>query len=157
MRKPIATMCPRIDAPCQQLPKFESAQKSAFCDLCGKHVHNLSAMTRPEQDQLFETQAHPCIRYARLIPATVLLLATSGPILAQESQAARSAVDKHESAAQDEELEEIVVTGGGGRGPRLEPMFLQSELDADMALDDTNKFELTVLPRQNKVESDESH
>ncbi len=141
MRKSIATMCPRIEAPCQQLPKFAWGQKRAFCDLCGKSVHNLSAMTRAEQDQLFETQASPCIRYARLIPAAVMLLASANPIFAQET------------TEQDEELSEVVVTGGGGRGPRLEPMFLQSELDTDMALFvPTSDTDAT-----NKVESNESH
>jgi hypothetical protein len=144
MHKPIATMCPRIDTPCQQLPKFEWGQKRAFCDLCGKHVHNLSAMTRAEQDRLFETQAHPCIRYARLIPAAVLLLASSGPILAQDS------------AEQVEELDEIVVTGGGPRGPRLEAIFLQSELDTNTALDETSPAEQATR-QTNKVESNESH
>ena len=141
MRKPIATMCPRIEAPCQQLPKFEWGQKSAFCDLCGKHVHNLSALTPAEQNRLFETQASPCIRYARLIPAAVMLLASTSPIFAQET------------AEQDEELSEVVVTGGGGRGPRLEPMFLQSELDADMAV----FMPTSDIDATNKVESDENH
>ena len=129
MSQPIATLCPRIDTPCQQLPNFEWGQKRAFCDLCGKHVHNLSAMTRREQDQLFVSQANPCIRYARLIPATVMLIATSGSILAQES------------AEQTEDLGEIVVTGGGIRGPGLETIFLQSELDVDTSLDDANTVE----------------
>ena len=134
MRKPIATMCPRLDAPCQQLPKFEWGQKRAFCDLCGKHVHNLSAMTPGEQNRLFETHASPCIRYARLIPAAVMLLASANPIFAQET------------TEQSEELGPIQVMGGRIKMRSLEPMFLQSELDTDMALDDTNK-----------VESDESH
>ena len=129
MSQPIATLCPRIDAPCRQLPKFEWGQKRAFCDLCGKHVHNLSAMTRPEQDQLFISQAAPCIRYARLIPAAVMLIATSGSILAQES------------AEQTEDLDEIVVTGGRIRGPVLETIFLQSELEVETALDDANTIE----------------
>lgn len=134
MRKPIATMCPRIEAPCQQLPKFAWGQKRAFCDLCGKSVHNLSAMTRAEQDQLFETQASPCIRYARLIPAAVMLLASANPIFAQET------------TEQIEELEPIQVMGGRIKMQSLEPMFLQSELDTDVTLDATNK-----------AESDESH
>ena len=142
MRKPIATMCPRIDAPCQQLPKFEWGQKRAFCDLCGKNVHNLSAMTPAEQDRLFEVQGSPCIRYARLIPAAVMLLASANPIFAQET------------TEQMEELDEVVVTGGGmRRGPSLEPMFLQSELDADMAL----FMPTSDIDATNKVESDESH
>ena len=128
MSQPIATLCPRIDTPCQQLPMFNWGQKRAFCDLCGKHVHNLSAMTRREQDQLFVSQANPCVRYARLIPAAVLLIATSGSILAQES-------------SEDEVLQPIEVTGGGIRGGGLEPMFLQSELDSDAALDDANTGE----------------
>ena len=140
MRKPIATMCSRIDAPCQQLPKFEWGQKRAFCDLCGKHVHNLSAMTRAEQDHLFNSQASPCIRYARLIPVAVLLLATSGAILAQDTP-------------DSENLGPIEVLGGRRNGPILEPMFLQSEIDADMAL----FVPSSDIDATNKVEPDESH
>ena len=127
MSQPIATLCPRIDTPCQQLPNFEWGQKRAFCDLCGKHVHNLSALTRREQDQLFVTQANPCIRYARLIPAAVMLIATSGSILAQENT--------------DEEVLQPVQVMGGRRGRTLEPMFLQSELDTETALDDSSTVE----------------
>ena len=125
MHKTVATMCPTIAAPCPQLPKFDWGQKNAFCNLCGKHVHNLSAMTRAEQDHLLHSQASPCVRYARLIPVAVLLLATSGAILAQEN-------------TDDAELGPVQITGGRIRGSSLEPMFLQSELDADTPLDEAN-------------------
>ncbi len=126
MSKPIATFCPKIDAPCAQLPTFERGQKRAFCDLCGKHVHNLSAMTLREHDQLFASKVNPCIRYARLIPTAVLLLAGSGWIHAQET------------SEQEEVFDQIIVTGGMRVAPSLEPMFLQSELDSEAALDDTS-------------------
>lgn len=125
MHESVATMCPTIAAPCPQLPKFDWGQKNAFCNLCGKHVHNLSAMTRAEQDNLLHSQASPCIRYARLIPVAVLLLATSGAILAQDTP-------------DSENLGPIEVLGGRRSGPILEPMFLQSELDADTPLDEAN-------------------
>lgn len=128
MSKPVATFCPKIDAPCAQLPRFARGQKRAFCDLCGKHVHNLSAMKLGERDQLFASQVNPCIRYARLIPAAVLLLGSAGPILAQEN-------------SQDEVLQPVEVMGGRIRGSSLEPMFLQSELDDEATLDDSSNSE----------------
>lgn len=129
MRQPKANLCPQIDKPCQQLPHFDWGQKRAFCDLCGKNVHNLSAMTVLEQQQLFNTQARPCIRYARLIPAVVMLLGTSGISMAQDSE-------------EDVALEPVQIRGGViASRPILEPMFLQSELAADPALDEANKGE----------------
>ena len=71
----IHTQCPRIESPCAQLPAFAPGQKSAFCDLCQKRVHNLSAMSARERAALLAGGGPLCVRYARLIPAAALLLA----------------------------------------------------------------------------------
>ena len=93
----IHTQCPRIESPCAQLPAFAPGQKSAFCDLCQKRVHNLSAMTSREGAALLAGGESLCVRYARLIPAAALLLASHG-LPAQDSE-------------DEGELEVIQVTG----------------------------------------------
>ena len=116
----IHTQCPRIELPCAQLPAFAPGQKSAFCDLCQKRVHNLSAMTSRERASLLAGGESLCVRYARLIPAAALLLASHG-LSAQDSE-------------DEGELEVIQVTGGGIR-VTMEPVFLESEVEDDAWMD----------------------
>lgn len=116
----IHTQCPRIELPCAQLPAFAPGQKSAFCDLCQKRVHNLSAMTSRERAALLAGGESLCVRYARLIPAAALLLASHG-LSAQDSE-------------DEGELEVIQVTGGGIR-VAMEPVFLESEVEDDAWMD----------------------
>jgi hypothetical protein len=123
-----ATLCPEITSPCAQLPQFAPGQKRAFCQLCCKQVHNLSAMTLTEQTQLYETQANACVRYARLVPAAILLLSSASAVLAQDGD------------TDNVKLEEVTVVGGG-RGPYVESVFLQSDLDDDVSLDDNSHQE----------------
>lgn len=117
----IHTQCPRIESPCAQLPAFAPGQKSTFCDLCQKRVHNLSAMTTRERAALLAGGGPLCVRYARLIPAAALLLASHGAM----------AQDSEEEGSQ---MEVVEITGGGIRTV-TEPMFLQSETEDDAWMD----------------------
>lgn len=117
----IHTRCPRIESPCAQLPAFAPGQKSAFCDLCQKRVHNLSAMSARERAALLAGGGPLCVRYARLIPAAALLLASQAG-LAQDSE---------DEAPQ---MDIIEVTGGGIR-VAMEPVFLESEVEDDAWMD----------------------
>jgi hypothetical protein len=134
--------CPQIASPCQQLPTFALGQKTAFCALCSKNVHNLSAMDNSEQAALFATKADACIRYARLIPIAVLLISGANAVHAQDA------------ATQNEELSEVVVTGGG-RGPYLERVFMQSEVSQDAVLDDAaaGSKDNTAAPETQTLEA----
>lgn len=115
----IHTQCPRIESPCAQLPAFAPGQKSTFCDLCQKRVHNLSAMTARERAALLGSGGPLCVRYARLIPAAALLLASQGA-LAQDVEG-------------DSEQMEVVMVGGASTV--MEPVFLESEVEDDAWMD----------------------
>lgn len=115
----IHTQCPRIESPCAQLPAFAPGQKSTFCDLCQKRVHNLSAMTGRERAALLGSGGPLCVRYARLIPAAALLLASQGA-LAQDVEG-------------DSEQMEVVMVGGASTV--MEPVFLESEVEDDAWMD----------------------
>lgn len=129
----IHTLCPRIESPCTQLPKFAPGQKSAFCDLCSKHVHNLSALTAGERRSLLEREAHPCVRYARWLPVAALVAVGSMNAAAQES-AGTDAQENSDNVA----MEMVEVTGGGIRGV-ADLVFLESEVEGDESwLDDVS-------------------
>ena len=119
-----ARLCPRVDSPCSTPPTFAKGQKSAFCSSCQKDVHNLSALTAGAQQKLFASGAPLCVRYVRLLPVAVMLVAMEGA-QAQETPST--------DTQQSEGAEELIVVVGGA-GPYLESMFLQSDLDT--ALDD---------------------
>jgi hypothetical protein len=113
----IRTQVPQIQDPCPTLPHFELGQKLAHCELCNKSVHNLSAMTACERQAVL-SQPKSCVRYAMALPAALML-----------SQAAIA-----QDVVLEEALETVLVTGGG-RGPQLESVFLQTE-NFDEALDE---------------------
>jgi hypothetical protein len=141
-----ARLCPIIDSPCSTPPSFAHGQVSAFCSGCQKTVYNLSAMTAPAQTQLLLGNESLCVRYRKILPAAAFALAiastangaelNSAPLVNNESQVARSAVDQEQSL-------EAVIVGGASGG--LESLFLESELDqsldefADQELDDGAK------------------
>lgn len=115
----IHTQCPRIESPCAQLPAFAPGQKSTFCDLCQKRVHNLSAMSARERAALLGAGGPLCVRYVHLIPAAALLLASHGA-LAQDVEG-------------DSEQMEVVMVGGASTV--MEPVFLESEVEDDAWMD----------------------
>lgn len=115
----IHTRCPRIESPCAQLPAFASGQKSTFCDLCQKRVHNLSAMSARERAALLGSGQPLCVRYVHLIPAAALLMASQG-LQAQDVEG-------------DTEQMEVVLVGGASTV--MEPVFLESEVEDDAWMD----------------------
>ena len=122
----VLTECPRVSSPCPQLPTFARGQKSVFCDLCQKRVHNLSAMTTRERESLLADSGPLCVRYAYLLPAAALLLASQSA-LAQDSEG--------DDIAQ---LERVEVTGGG-RGGVNDLVFLESEEGDDAWMDESRQ------------------
>ena len=91
-----------------------------WCTLCAQPVHNLSALDAAEQAKLLARPGPLCVSYrlprALLAGAAALLLA--GP-----------AADLHAQDSGDagEELDDIVVIGGGIRRPEpQESVFLES-------------------------------
>lgn len=123
MVKSSARLCPRVDSPCSTPPTFAKGQKSAFCSSCQKDVHNLSALTAGAQQKLFASGAPLCVRYVRLLPVVVMLVAMEG------AQAQETPSTDPQQSEGTEELREVVVGGGG---PYLESMFLQSDLDVPL-------------------------
>ena len=124
----VLTQCPRVSSPCPQLPSFARGQKSVFCDLCQKRVHNLSAMTARERESLLAGGGPLCVRYAYLLPAAALLLASQSA-LAQDSE--------DDDVAQ---MERVEVTGGGIGGVN-DLVFLESEEGDDAWMDETRRTE----------------
>ena len=124
----VLTECPRVSSPCPQLPSFARGQKSVFCDLCQKRVHNLSAMTARERESLLAGGGPLCVRYAYLLPAAALLLASQSA-LAQDSE--------DDDVAQ---MERVEVTGGGIGGVN-DLVFLESEEGDDAWMDETRRTE----------------
>lgn len=118
----VHTQCPRITSPCPQLPTFARGQKSTFCNLCQTRVHNLSALSAKEREQLLAGGGPLCVRYSMLLPAAAMLLASS----------AATAQDNVEEGTA--KLETVEVTGGGiGRVTDL--VFLESEETDDAWMD----------------------
>ena len=124
----VLTECPRVSSPCPQLPSFARGQKSVFCDLCQKRVHNLSAMNPRERESLLAGGGPLCVRYAYLLPAAALLLASQSA-LAQDSE--------EDDVAQ---MERVEVTGGGIGGVN-DLVFLESEEGDDAWMDETRRTE----------------
>jgi hypothetical protein len=56
----------RVASPCEKSwDEMSGDAQRRFCDHCGKHVHNLSAMTRSEAEKLIcESAGSLCVRYA---------------------------------------------------------------------------------------------
>lgn len=42
---------------------MSGSEQKRFCALCSKHVHDLSAMSEPEAQQVIQTVEQPCVRY----------------------------------------------------------------------------------------------
>ena len=124
----VLTECPRVSSPCPQLPSFARGQKSVFCDLCQKRVHNLSAMTARERESLLAGGGPLCVRYAYLLPAAALLLASQSA-LAQDSE--------DDDVAQ---MDRVEVTGGGIGGVN-DLVFLESEEGDDAWMNETRRTE----------------
>ncbi len=116
--------CPRITSPCTQKLEFTRGQRTAFCGLCQKNVHNISAMSAPERAQLWARKQTPCVRYVRLIPAAVVVLSSVGV----------SASGAAESEISEEPMEWVEV--GGVSGAPTEEIFLVSEDVEEHWLDD---------------------
>ena len=54
----------RIDEPCSaSWSEMSGSERKRFCALCSKHVHDLSAMTEPEAQQVIDSVEEPCVRY----------------------------------------------------------------------------------------------
>lgn len=119
----VLTQCPRVISACPQVPAFARGEKSVFCDLCQKRVHNLSAMSATERDALMARGGPLCVRYAYLVPAAALLFA-SHSALAQDN-------------ADVEEMLEVVVVGGGVAEVR-DMVFLESEETDDAWMDESS-------------------
>jgi hypothetical protein len=64
----------RVASPCEaDWNAMPGDQQRRFCGDCGKHVYNLSAMTRPEAEQfLHEAAGTKCLRYFRRADGTIL-------------------------------------------------------------------------------------
>jgi hypothetical protein len=56
----------RVASPCERSwNEMRGDAQTRFCDHCGKHVHNLSAMTRSDAEKLIcESAGSLCVRYA---------------------------------------------------------------------------------------------
>lgn len=108
------TSCPAIEAPCANLPSLARGQKVAFCTLCQKNVHNLSALAESERRSLLQSPQALCVRYALLIPA--LLIGGLNPVMAQD-----------DSGEEVEVMDRMQVTGGRVAPP--ETVFRASDVD----------------------------
>lgn len=113
--------CPRIEDPCLRPPVFARGQKQAFCSICQKHVHNLAALTPREQSTVLSQSGELCVRYRRLLPIAVVLLAST--VSAGEGNSQAPPLDANEA-----ELVELVV-GAISVDAALEPVFIESEID----------------------------
>lgn len=57
-------MLPRIEKPCSKnWDSLTGDDRKRFCEQCGLHVHNLSAMTRPEVSKFMSTPGRKCGAY----------------------------------------------------------------------------------------------
>ncbi len=55
-----------IPTPCDtDWSKMTGDAQKRFCDACGKHVHNLSAMSRDEAERLVNSSEKICVQFAR--------------------------------------------------------------------------------------------
>ena len=125
----VLTQCPRVTSACPQVPAFARGEKSVFCDLCQKRVHNLSAMTARERESLLAGGGPLCVRYAYLLPAAALLLAS------------QSALAQDDTGEDDvAQLERVEVTGGGIGGVN-DLVFLESEESDDAWMDESRRPE----------------
>lgn len=122
----VLTQCPRVTSPCPQVPTFARGEKSVFCDLCRKRVHNLSAMSARERETLLSGGGPLCVRYAVLLPAAALLLAS------------QSALPQDTADGDTEELDSVVIVGGGVAGVN-DLVFLESEESDDAWMDESGR------------------
>jgi len=121
--------CPVVGEPCKQGPQFIHGQKTGFCDLCQKNVHNLSALTPMQRGKLLGSGENICVRYVRMVPATVLLLAVAAADAADATKT-MSQSDSEMHSSREMVSEQILGRLISVQGTvRLEPMFLESELD----------------------------
>jgi hypothetical protein len=64
---PLATLDDlRIPTPCtQSWDEMAGNDRTRFCGICRKHVHNLSEYTREEADRLLSGDRMPCLTFVR--------------------------------------------------------------------------------------------
>jgi len=98
MANSTSRLCPRVDSPCSTPPTFAKGQKSAFCSSCQKDVHNLSALTAGAQQKLLAGGAQLCVRYVRLLPVAVMLVAMEGAQAQETSSTDPAAQGGHRGA-----------------------------------------------------------
>lgn len=94
---------PELAFRCPRPPRFAADQRLAWCESCGKHVHNLSAISAREQEELIQAMPTACVSYNRprsLWPAAAAaLLLGSGMAMAQDQAAPEDAQDQAEFEA----------------------------------------------------------
>ncbi len=64
----------RVPAPCSaSWEEMQGTEQKRFCEGCGLHVHNLSAMTRRDAESLLqENPDHLCVRYGQRSDSSVV-------------------------------------------------------------------------------------
>lgn len=109
---------PRINFSCPKPPALKPEQRLAWCADCGKHVHNLSAISAREQEELIAAQPNACVAYRRVLwPAAAALMLGAGLATAEEQPSELPPVS---------ESDEVFVLGGIGPTRELESIFLET-------------------------------
>jgi hypothetical protein len=63
----------RVTTPCDaDWNAMRGDDASRFCEACGKHVHNLSAMTLADAERLVANEPRACVRFQRRADGTTL-------------------------------------------------------------------------------------
>src|SRR5882724_5033878 len=64
----------KVASPCSaNWNAMSGDERTRFCEGCGKHVYNISSMTRREASALVaKTEGRPCVRFYRRADGTVL-------------------------------------------------------------------------------------
>lgn len=115
---------------CPELPEMDPAQRSAWCKRCSRKVHNLSAMSAEEQEQLLRDRPDSCVSYRRVIPVVVAVaMSVAG---APDSALAQDSDDEDAT-----ELTTVTITGGIPR--RVSPLFQPSQLPEPDSHTDTQE------------------
>ena len=78
----------RIKDPCHaDWSEMNGDEKKRFCGSCSKHVHDLSAMTKPQATAVLDAVEEPCVRYTanpdgtiRFKPSRRVFLARAGMV-----------------------------------------------------------------------------
>jgi len=71
--KPVMLDNLRVASPCQaSWESMEGNEQRRFCPECNKHVYNISAMTRPQAENLLSSGQQICGRFYRRADGTIL-------------------------------------------------------------------------------------